>query len=88
MRDLHGLTNGKDSQWCWDRYKSVLQTGGHRYRNDQCTLAEFTRRVYFCSHIFDSGENDGCGDASSGTYTQLIEHFRTGIYIYIYIYIM
>ena len=75
VRDLPGLTDGKDLQWCWDRYKTVLQTGGHRDRNVQCTLAEFKRRVYFCSHVFDFDENEGFDDASSGTYTQKYRTF-------------
>jgi hypothetical protein len=46
-------------QFCWDRFKTVLQTGRHRNRNVRCSRKEFCNRVYFCSHVFDA---EGIGD--------------------------
>ena len=57
FEDLCPLAN-VTLQWCWDRYKSVLQFGSRRFRNVRLSRSKFEQRVYFCNHVFDAEQSD------------------------------
>ena len=49
-------------QVLWDSFKSILQVGRNRNRNQHISGKLFRGRVYFCRLVLDDVEDDGNAD--------------------------